>query len=452
MRHIERFAFTSCVLAGLTGCNLARPYVRPASPLPSHLPYVADSANTGSQPTVNDPKLIALIYRALEGNRDLRSAVESSITAQAQFRAQRSAEFPLVSVEAGGTALPIGGDNTIASRSAFATVGTNSFEIDLFSRLKNLSRAAFADYLASSEGVAETRLTLGSAVARGYIDLAADKDLLVVARQTAEAGDQTMQITKARNASGLASGTDVQNATIILQQARADEQEQVTRLDQDRDALQFLVGGPIMAGEEPSSLDDLDRAIATVDPSSSATVLLRRPDVRQAELQLRAAGYRIGAARAAFFPTVTLSSAFGFAGTALSNLLTGGAASLIITPTVSAPVIGGPIKANLAQARAQQASAVANYERALQAGFRDVADGLARKKTIGAERVAQAGLVAAAAEAYRLSLLRFKAGEGTFLAALVDQQTLYGARKQQIALAGVDLRNRITLSASLALL
>lgn len=452
MRRIKRITLTGGILVGLTGCNLARPYVRPAAPVPATLPYVEGIAETAPRPVVSDPKLIRLIDRALAGNRDLRSAVESAADLQAQFRVQRSIERPTVSIETGGTATSVGGRNTIASPSTFATVDANIFEIDVFSRLKNLSRAAFADYLASSEGVAEARLTLRSAVAQMYISLAADKDLLVVARQTAETGAQALRITEARNTAGLASGSDVQNAVIILQQARADEQEQVTRIDQDRNALQFLVGGSILPGEEPRSLDDVDTAIAVVNPSTASTVLLRRPDVRKAEFQLQAAGYRVGAARAAFFPTVTLASAAGFAGTALSNLFTGGAASLVVTPVVGVPVIGGPVKATLARARAQQAYALSTYEKALQAGFRDVADGLARQRTIGLQRAAQTSVVTAAAEAYELSLLRFKAGEGAFLAALVNQQILYGSRKQQIALVGVDLRNRITLATSLVLL
>ncbi|MGY2737130.1 efflux transporter outer membrane subunit [Sphingomonas sp. UYP23] len=452
MSDAMRSALAGLLLASLAGCDLARAYVRPPSPIPTHFSQVDGASANVAGPAILSKRLNHLIDRALSDNRDLRLAVEAAASAQAQFRAQRSAERPTLAVGAGGTSLPLGDNSTIASKSTYTTIGESSFELDLFSRLKNLSRAAFTDYLASAQGTMAARLAVRSEVGQAFVTFAADKDLLKVARQTADAGGQALDITTRRYGAGLASGSDIQNAVIILKQAQADELEQVTRVEQDRDALQFVVGGTISPDEEPLSLDTLETTIATVDAGISSAVLLRRPDVRQAEYQLQAAGLRVGAARAAFFPTASLSSVVGFAGTGLANLFAGRAASLIVTPAVGAPILGGPVRANLAQARAQQASALATYEKAIQGGFRDASDGLARKETIGAERAAQGGVVTAAAEAYRLSLLRFKAGEGTFLAALVDQQTLYGARRRQIDLAGIDLKNRITLAASLAVL
>ncbi len=455
MRLMMRTLVTGLLCSMLVGCDLAHPYVRPPAPIPAALPGVTETAGVtapADATVIRDPSLDRLISRAVADNRDLRIAVEAAATAGAQYRAQRSAQAPALELAAGGTVLPVGGDSPIAARTTFATIGLSGFEIDLFSRLKNFSRAAFADYLASAQGVEATRLAVRSGVAQAVIILAADKDLLEVARQTEAAGAQALDITTRRNVAGLASGSDVANAAIILQQAKADEQEQLTRVEQDRNALQLLVGGKVPVAEEPASVVDLEGAIGSIDQDTSSAVLLRRPDVRQAEFQLQAAGLRVGAARAAFFPTVTLSSAAGLAGSTLANLFTGGAAAVFLSPAIAVPVIGGPVRANLAQARAGQRSALATYEKALQSGFRDASDGLARKRTITAERSAQAAVSDAAGEAYRLSILRFKAGEGSFLAALVDQQALYGARRRQIDLAALDLRNRVTLAAALALL
>jgi multidrug efflux system outer membrane protein len=446
-------------LAGATmlaGCNLAPENVRPAAPVPAAFPsgagYApADAAATAGLPwrsLVSDSKLVAVIEQALANNRDLRVAAANVASARAQYRVQRSSQMPTLSAGADASIGESGVSQFGAAgvtESYAANVGIGSFEIDLFGRLGNLSTAAFETYLATESGARSTRITLIGETASAYATLAADRDLLRVSQETLASAERSLGITAQLNDAGLSGKLDVRQAETIVAQARSDVETYTTLAAQDRNALDLLVGAPIDDTLLPISLAALEQGVGRVPVGLSSEVLLGRPDVVEAEHQLRAANANIGAARAAFFPTISLTSVAGLASTALSSLFTGGAFAWSVAPSVALPIFGGANPGNLDYAKAQRDLFVAQYEKAVQTAFREVADGLARAGTIDRQRAAQAALVTASDQSYQLANQRYRGGIDTFLTTLDAQRTLYTARRTAIATELEAVTNRITL-------
>ncbi len=445
------------LLALLAGCDLAPHYVRPAAPVPQQFPQGAAYAPAVDQPgglpwrtLVTDSRLKTVIEQALANNRDLRAAVANIASARATYHVARSAQLPTISGDAGAT-IQRGITNSRNSANSYsADVGASSFEIDLFGRLKNLTKADFEQYLATVAGTRATRITLIGETATAYVTLASDRDLLRVSQQTLASGNRSLELTTSLNRAGLASQVDVQDALTIVAQAQSDIQDYTTTVAQDRNALDLLVGAPVADALLPASLADLDGGIGIVPAGLSSTILLQRPDVIEAEHQLIAANANIGAARAAFFPTITLTSAIGLASTALSSLFTGGALNWSVAPSASVPIFGGATKGNLEYAKAQRDYYVAEYEKAVQSAFRDVADALARRGTIDRQLAAQGRLVDASAKSYQLSDAQYRAGTDTFLDALTAQRTLYAAQQTQVTTKLADLSNRVALYQAIA--
>jgi len=443
------------VLAGATalaGCNLAPTYVRPGMPVPARFPtgsaYAPQTGETTAglpwQSFVSDEKLRTVIARALADNRDLRAAVASAASARAQYRVQRAAQLPTLTA---GASASVGDDSaTVGTSESYAVdVGISSFEIDLFGRLRNLSKEAFEQYLATEAGARSTRITLIGETATAYATLAADQELLKLAQETAASAERSLALTMSLNQAGLAGKLDVRQAETILAQARSDVESYTTQVAQDRNALDLLAGSPVEEALLPVSLASLDKGIGQVPVGLSSQVLLQRPDVLSAEHQLKAANADIGAARAAFFPTISLTSAAGFASTALSSLLTGGAANWSVAPSASLPIFGGSTRGNLQYSKAQRDLYLAQYEKTVQTAFQEVADALARAGTIERQRAAQGALVTASAQSYDLAAQRYRAGIDTYLNALDSQRTLYSARQSAIATELAAVSNRITL-------
>ena len=336
--------------------------------------------------------------------------------------------------------------NTTGNTQTFAAnVGISSFEIDLFGRLKNLSKAAFQQYLATDAGMRSARILLIAETASAYLTFASDRDLLGVAQETFKSGNRSLALTQSLHAAGLVAGTDVADAETVVAQAQSDVEQFTTQLAQDRNALTLLVGTPVTDTQLPTSLGDLDGTVALVPAGLSSTVLLQRPDVVQAEHALEGANANIGAARAAFFPTISLTGILGFASTALGALFTGGALGASGASAATLPILGGANRGNLDYAKAQRDYALAMYRYTIQTAFREVADELARRGTIDTQRAAQARLVAAASTSYRLADEQYRIGTSTFLAALIAQRTLYAAQQTQIAITLADLQNRVAL-------
>ncbi|WBO23791.1 efflux transporter outer membrane subunit [Sphingomonas abietis] len=441
-----------CLATALSGCDMAPHYARPASAAPAQWPQgaaygpdLADAAGLKWQDLVADAKLRTVIGQALANNRDLRASLASVASARAQYHVERSAQLPTIAAGADANITRGIKSSALSSNSYDSTIGMSSFEIDLFGRLKNETKEALETYLSTESGMRSAKLTLVSETATAYVTLASDMDLLRIAQETIVSGQRSLDLTQSLLASGLASATDVQNAITVVEQAKSDVANDTTLVAQDRNALELLVGAPVADDLLPASLNSLDGAIGNVPAGMSSTVLLQRPDVLEAEHSLKSANAGIGAARAAFFPTITLTSAVGVASSALSSLFTGGALNWSVAPSASLPVLGGATKGNLEYAKAQRDYYLAEYEKTVQSAFKDVADGLARRGTITRQRDAQARLVAAASKAYDLADAQYRAGTVSYIDALTAQRTLYAARQSQVATILTDIGNRITL-------
>ena len=428
------------LLAG--GCTTLEPaYRRPPAPTPATFPQgdayapaaaAPDPAKLPWREVFLDARLQAVIESALAENRDLRIAAANILAARAQYRVQRSARFPQVTA----TASALGVRQLGSSGESYGVdIGVSSFELDLFGRVRSLTNAAFQQYLATEEGARATRISLIAETASAWLTLAADRSFLEVASQTAATAEQAVNLTRSRLRGGISSQLEVSQAETIWEQARSDLAAFTTQVAQDRNALDLLVGAPVADEQLPAGVSDaVGFVTADVPAGLSSEVLLRRPDVLQAENQLRAASANIGAARANFFPRITLTGLLGLASPALGQLFSGGAFTYTAGPGVSLPIFtAGANRATLDFARAQQKAAVANYERAIQSAFRETADALARRGTIGEQLTALRRLTAASQTALELSSARYRVGSEAFLTVLDAQRSRYVAQQQLIS-------------------
>lgn len=445
------------ILALMTsGCMSMEPkYVRPDPAIPASWPvgdpYLVQSGATLPSVTYKDvfrdPRLQTLIDQALLNNRDLMVAVANIEAARAQYQIQRAQQFPQVNASAGvtlsgsrGGSGGAGGSGSGGSGSggggkgvsAEYSAGLNlpSFELDLFGRLRSLTHAELYRYLGTEAGARATRLTMVGQIAAEWLDHAADASALAIAEDTAAASAKSVQLTQARVTAGVAARTDLVQAEQILDTAQADVARQRTLVAQDVNALQLLVGAPIAPALLSNSIDDAGPTIAELPPGLSSYILLRRPDVVQAEYDLRAANANIGAARAALFPKITLTGLLGFASSALTSLFTGGAFGWSASADAGYTIFqAGAGHANVRLSEAQREAAVATYQHTIQSAFRDVADALARRGTMADELSARQRQDAAAAEYLRLSEARYKAGIDNYLTTLDAQRSYYSARQ-----------------------
>lgn len=458
--------------AALAGCSMAPKDVRPAAPVPPSWP-LGDSylhENEATLPALSwrdvfrDARLQKLIERALANNRDLRVAAANIAAARAQYQVQRGAQFPEVDVSGGvterrGTATTTSGTGTgtgttgntggggTALRTNYTTqAGITGFELDLFGRLASLTRAQQNSYFATEAGARATRLTLVGDIATAWLNYASDASLLAVAQQTAKSAEDTVRLTRARLEGGIAPRTDLRQAEQTLATAQNSIARQTTLLAQDVNALRLLAGSEIDPALLPASIEEAGPTIASVPAGLDSSILLRRPDVVQAEYQLRAADAQIGAARAALFPRISLTSVLGFASSALSSLFTGDTFNWQAGGTASYAIFrGGAGRASVRLSEAQQQAAIANYEKAIQTAFRDVANALATRGTIDAQLRATQLQADAALDTYRLSEARYRGGIDTFLASLVSQRSLYTAQQQLVTVQLTAATNRVNL-------
>lgn len=439
----------------LAGClSLDPDYQRPATPVPATWP--GQNAD-GSAPVVlsnwqqvmGDSRLKTVVARALASNRDLRKAISDIEQAKALYGEDRASLFP--ALNAGLTSSRSRTTEAGVTGSAEASGSVSSFEIDLFGHNRSLSRAAKETWLASEFTAQNTRLTLIAETATAWVTLAADNSNLLLAQETMQSASKTLEITQRRLAAGVADGADVSEAMTVYQSARASVASYQTLVAQDRNALTLLAGETLPDSLLPGPLDKLNgNAIALVPAGVSSSLLLRRPDVQEAEHNLKSANADIGAARANFFPTLSLTSSAGVASGSLSSLFSHGANVWSFAPSLSLPLFaGGTNVAALKYAEAEKQGLIAAYEKAIQSGFKDVADALARRATLSEQLDAQREYVAAAQRSLDLSLRGYQAGSGDYLTVLTNQRTLWSAQLELIALQQTDYDNRITLWQSL---
>lgn len=454
-------------LPGLLGaCSLQPKYMRPAPAVPTGwrisdpalLASETDLAALGYRAIFHDIRLQALIERGLEHSQDLKAAVANVAAARGLYRVQRAALLPAINAAAAAT-LNDGGAGNIGSGNVgngtaggglrenySVNIGASAFELDLFGRLRSLSDAQLNAYFATEQAARATRLTLAADIADVYFTLAADRSLLAIARQTAVSAQRSVGLTSARLAGGIAPRTDLRQAETIQATARSDLANLTTIVEQDRNALELLIGGPVRDADLPDAIESIDGQVGPVPVGLASSILLRRPDVMEAEYQLRAANARIGAARAAFFPRISLTGAGGLASSALSGLFTGGAFAYNAGASASLPIFaGGANSGNLAAARAQTEAATATYQRAIQVAFRDVSDALARRATIADQIAAQSALEAAARDTAFLTTERYRGGVASFLESLDAQRALYAAQRSLISARLLRTSNVVAL-------
>jgi multidrug efflux system outer membrane protein len=492
----------ACALAA---CSLAPKYVAPTPPVPQSWPagdaYLAQSE--ASLPVVSyaeifrDPRLQQLIARALENNRDIRVAAANLAAARAQVRVVRADQFPTIGVNGsaiysdrgssgvttgtttgtggntggtgtgtgtglgsgtGGTGTGTGtgnnggtGGNTITtvSRNGWSYSvqgGVSRFELDFFGRYANATEAQRNSALSTEAAARTVRLGLIADVAQAWATYASDRDLMRVAEATATNAQRSVELTRLRLNGGVAPRTDLRQAEQVLETARGDVARQRAALAQDANIMRLLVGAEFDQALLPGSIGEVLTSLSTLPAGTSSQVLLRRPDVVEAEYDLRAANADIGVARAQLFPSITLSGLLGFASDALGSLFNGGAFNWSAGGNASYSLFNaGGRRATVDVSRAQRDAAVAGYERAIQIAFREVADALADQGTLGERLRAASANTAAAADTLQLTEARYRFGVESFLSSLDAQRSLYSAQQQEIATRLALATNRVTL-------
>jgi multidrug efflux system outer membrane protein len=435
-------------------------YQRPAPPVPAQFPsgpaYAAPAQGAAPadwKTVFTGDKLRAVIEQALSQNRDLRLAVAQAQQARAQYRTQRAALLPSINGTASAlysreyTGLPPQFGASYENVTEYSVgIGTASYQLDLFGRIRSLTKAALQQYFASEEGRRSEEITVVATVATAWVTLASDETQLAVSKATLASATQSLDLAQSRLNGGVGTALDVANAQTVVQQARSDIGRFTTQVAQDRNALDLAVGAPVPDALLPTGMDDPDARLPVVPGALTSQVLLRRPDVLQAEDQLRAANANIGAARAAFFPSVSLTGSAGPTTATIGTLFAPGTFVWQFAPTVTIPIFeGGALRAGLASARAQDAIAIAQYEKAIETAFRETADALAVQGVIGDRLSAQQGLVDAAAQSLRLSTALYERGQDTYLDVLIAQRTLYSAQQTLVSTQLIAANNIVTL-------
>jgi outer membrane protein, multidrug efflux system len=457
LTHRIALVFTAALVAG--GCAVLEPKLPAANaglpaewPLPprTSAPALAPEPESASavvdigwRDFFADPRLEELIAQALANNRDLRVAVLNVDRARALYRIQRADRVPALGVN--GTMVRTGGDAPLTETYSVG-LGITEFELDVFGRVRNLSQAALQSFFAQEEARRSAQLSLIAEVANVYLTLAADQEQLRLAQATLQSREEAHELTIKRHELGAVSALDVHQSRTQVESARADAARNVGQVAQDVNALRLLVGGPLAPELLPESFADDVTGLDALPAGLPSEVLLRRPDVLQAEYLLRAANANIGAARAAFFPSISLTGTVGSASTELSSLFENGTYVWSFVPQVSVPIFqGGRLRANLGATTAERDIALAQYERSIQQGFREVADALALTASLADQRAALQALVDAAERAEELARARHEAGRDSYLVRLEAQRTLYLAQQTLISTRLAEQSNRVTL-------
>lgn len=410
-------------------------YVRPDSAIPASWPtgdaYLrqseADLPSVTYRDIFRDPRLQTLIEQALLNNRDLAVAAANISAAREQVRVQRAQQFPQVDAGASVTAADSGSDTSARYQ---AGLSVQSFEVDLFGRLHSLTDVQRNRYLATEAAARATRLALVSDIADAWLTYAADSSLLRIAEDTVTSAEKSVKLTRARLEGGIAPRTDLRQAEQVMENAKADAAGQRTALAQDVNLLRLLIGAEIDPKLLPVSINQAAPTVAELPAGLDSQVLLRRPDVVEAEFQLRAANAQIGAARAALFPRISLTGLLGLASTALGSLFSGGAFAWSAGGDATYTIFqAGAGRANVRLTEAQKAAAVATYQKTIQTAFREVSDALARHGTMGVQLRARQAQQAAAADTYLLTEARYRNGIDSFLGSLDAQRSYYSAQR-----------------------
>jgi outer membrane protein, multidrug efflux system len=447
------------------GCSLIPAYERPAAPVPAAFPNAGAAASAGAaaasdiawQDYFADPRLRRLIDAALANNRDLRVAVLNIEQARAQFQIRRADQFPTVGLAANASRGPSPANGDLVNSFSVGLAAT-SWELDFFGRVASLKEQALAQYLATEEGHKAAQISLVASVATGWLNLLADEELLDLSRRTLATREESIRLAKLRFDNGVASELDYRQAESLTEAARVSLAQQQRQRALDENALvlllgqalpdevrQSLAGGSGAAGGPATRL--ADTAVMQPLPAGLPSDLLtRRPDIRQAEQQLIAANANIGAARAAFFPRITLTAQAGTVSNELSGLFKDGSWGFSVAPQLLLPIFdAGRNRAGLESARAGRDIAVAQYEKSIQTAFREVADALAGRATLGEQLRAQEAQAQAETVRFNLSDLRYRNGVASYLDLLDAQRSLFATQQAVVQTRLAQLQNQVAL-------
>ena len=459
-----RHAVVILFFAFVSGCSLQPTYERPSAPVAAAYPegeaYKEEPATTGkaNPPAVDigwrdfltDSRLQRLVAIALANNRDLRVAVLKVAEVQAQYRIQRAAQFPHVSGFASAERTRTPGSLSATGRATVSSgysVGlAASWEIDFFGRLQSLSDVALQQYFASVQARKAAEILLVSQVADQYLTMLAFDEQLAVTQRTLETARGSYQIVKLQFDTGTGAELALRQAETVVEQAQATYAAQVRARAQAENGLVLLLGQPVPADLPPPVRLDAQQILADIPAGLPSDLLTRRPDIMQAEATLRGANANIGAARAAFFPRITLTGDFGAASSALGALFKGGSAAWSLLPALTVPIFdAGANQANLDVAKIEKDVDIAQYQKSIQTAFREVADGLAARGTYDDQVAALVRDTAAEQRSLELADLRYRSGVDSYLAVLTAQTNLYNAQLALVATRLQRLSNLVDL-------
>ena len=455
------FFLLGIIVFALSGCTLAPEYTKPASPVPAQWPTGAAYSETkiaAPAPAVKDipwrnfftdERLQKIIETALHNNRDLRVSALNVERARALYGIARAELLPAVSAVGSVSKTLVPADlsttgSAVTTSQYSVNLGILSWEIDFFGRIRSLKDQALEQYLATEDARRSAQISLVSSVAQAYLSLAADRDTLKLAASTLETQETSYKLIRRRYEAGIASELDLRQAQSQVEAAKVDIARYTQLTAQDENALSLLMGSSLPPELLPSDLNSVSPP-KDISAGLSSEVLLRRPDILAAEHQLKAANANIGAARAAFFPNISLTTTVGTTSAELSGLFKAGQGTWSFAPQIIMPIFDARTWSAYDVTKVEKEVSVAQYEKAIQTAFREVSDALAVRGTLNQQIAAQQSLVEAVAQTYRLSDARYTKGIDSYLGVLDAQRSFYGVQQGLIVLRLASLVNQVTL-------
>jgi outer membrane protein, multidrug efflux system len=457
------YLLPAVIVAGLSGCMLAPNYTRPQAPVSADWPTgTAYKETAAGAPLASeipwrkffcDPRLEQLIEMALSNNRDLRIAALNVERMRAIYGIQRAEILPTIDAAGVANKQRVAADlsttgKPMTMKQYSVNLGIVSWEIDFFGRIRSMEESALEEYLSTEQARRGAQILLISEVANAYLSLAANRESLQVTLSTLESQQATYDLVRSRHENGLSPELDLYRAQTRVDAARADAGLYQRLVAQDENALSFLVGAPVPRDLLPASLSVVDPSME-ISPGVSSEVLLSRPDILQAEHLLKAANANIGAARAAFFPRIALTTSIGTASDELSGLFKSGSNTWNFAPQAVMPIFDARLGPALEATKAQRQIIQAQYEQSIQRAFKEVSDALVVQGTVEEQLSALQSMVNAEAETYRLSNVRYIGGIESFLSVIDAQRSLYAAQLRLISLRLNRFTNQVVLYAAL---
>ena len=454
----SRSLAAALVVTFLSGCSLMPTYERPDAPVPAgwQQPDTGDArlpaaADIGWQQYFADARLRELIGLALQNNRDLRVAALNIEAARAQYGVVRADQLPTVGAGASMTRSRTAADASPSGRETLgniysANLASTGFELDFFGRVRSMSTAALNQYLATQEARDAAQISLIAEVAKAYVAQRTADEAMRISKMALDSREKTYRLAKLRFNAGVISAIDLRQNETLIESAHADYAAQTRLREQAGNALALLIGQPVPANLPPAQPLGKQVAVNALPVGMSSDVLLRRPDIRQSEYQLQAANANIGAARAAFFPRISLTGSFGSVSRELDGLFTGPNMAWSFMPQISLPIFDfGRNQSNLDLANARKNIAVAQYEKSIQGAFREVADQLAARRTLADQLAAQERGYQAERERLRLVQMRYDNGISSSLDLLDAQRQSYALEQALLLTRQAAMNNRIDL-------